>query len=396
LIFILYFLPVFGFSVYSFGLIPNQGRWFSLAIGLCLSAFGTAILFWANSRWQRQVIESAQESFLAPQPKMVRQNHLHSNLEDDPADQLQNLQQIQGYVEEMEIKQNETLAEIQQKEEALQALNQERIQLTAQVTQLQSQLEIIQQQSQDHFSSIEKQQNDYLKTITQQRELIEQQEQHILKAEGQIRDLNYEIKTLIQINELSHKSEDIAKEDELDIPVPLYRSEASHPSAASTTLFQTKPIMPPVVEANLQLKRCIDIAQKITVASPFGGEASRFRDLSLNSYSLDLRRLFDSLRSENSSTIILYSQKEDKLLFANNQTKNLLGWSPEKFVQDFSQLVVEGIEEWSQALNQLPSKNEVQFQLVMKSKSGQDVAVNCHIGSIPTGMFKNHIIGVLY
>jgi predicted nucleic acid-binding Zn-ribbon protein len=371
-IFLLYFLPVFVFSVYSLELLPNQVRWVSLAAGLAISAFGTTIFFFYGSRWQRELL-SRSEPVAEQQPN------------DEIPESLESQQQIRGYVEEIESKQAVYLTELEQKEAELLKVYDEKRELSTQLHEVRHQLECYLQQQQESLSTKEKSESEYLKTITDQREVIEKQEQHIMKVEDQVRDLTYEVKALRQQNE-NHR------ENHADGDDAVYEPEQRLPNP----LHQPKPAVPPVIEANLQLKRCIDIAQKITVSSPFGGELSRFRDLPVNSFSLDLRRLFDSLRSENSNTIILYSQKEEKLLFANNQTKNLLDWSPEKFVQDFKELIVEGADEWSSAINQLSSKSEVQIHLTMKSRSGQDLPIQCHLGAIPTGMFKNHLIGVLY
>jgi hypothetical protein len=123
---------------------------------------------------------------------------------------------------------------------------------------------------------------------------------------------------------------------------------------------------------------------------------SRFRDLPINNYTLDLRRLFDSLRSENAGVVFVYSQKENKLLFTNNVVKNVLGWSPEKFTQDFQEIVQDGLQEWKNAVSQLLIKGETNTRLVIKTKSGQDMMFQCQLGIIPTGIFRNHVIGVLY
>ena len=149
-------------------------------------------------------------------------------------------------------------------------------------------------------------------------------------------------------------------------------------------------------QAAIQLKRCIDIAQKITGASHYNNSNSRFKDLSIDNYTLDLRRLFETLRMENASTVFFYSQKESKVLFVNNQSRNLLGWSPDKFVQSFYDIIEPSKEIWKQGITSLAIKNDVQVSLKMKSKAGSSTDVQVHLGIIPTGLFKHHILGIMY
>jgi hypothetical protein len=149
-------------------------------------------------------------------------------------------------------------------------------------------------------------------------------------------------------------------------------------------------------DAMIQLKRCLDIAQKITSSSHFNSESSRFRDFPVDNFVLDLRRLCDSLRSENQCAILLYSPKEEKVIFANNQVKTLLGWSPEKIVQNFGDIIQEGDQEWKHHLAHISLKHESQVKLQFKTKKGHDLLVHCHLGMIPTGVFRYHVIGVLH
>ena len=99
---------------------------------------------------------------------------------------------------------------------------------------------------------------------------------------------------------------------------------------------------------------------------------------------------------ENGSAIVFYSRKDNKVLFINNQSRNLLGWSPDKFVQSFNDIVDPSREAWKQGITSLAIKNDVQVSLKMKSKTGPQVEVQALLGIIPTGIFRHHILGVLY
>lgn len=145
-------------------------------------------------------------------------------------------------------------------------------------------------------------------------------------------------------------------------------------------------------EAQQQLKRCIDIAQKLTGARHLAGDSARFRDLSADGYALDLRRLCDSFRSEHSCMIVLYSQRENKVLFVNNQVRGMVGLSPDKFLQNFpTMLPPEGATEWKGAIQKASIGHKAETTLRMKDNN-----IRCLLGAIPTGIFKTHIVGILY
>jgi hypothetical protein len=262
---------------------------------------------------------------------------------------------------------------------------------------LKRQMEAITYEFKEYQQSI-KQQNqetehlllEHQKTIAEQRDHLQKKQQQVLQLESHIRDLNYEIKAILEANDtLRYQHGSIIK-----FPVEL-AAAAANEEPDLFSLISEKQISSSE-EAAKQLKRCLDIAQKITGASCFLGRPSRLRDFSTANQALDMRSLFDSLRSENGATILLYSQKDNKLLFVNNPIRHLVGWSPEKFVQRFHQLLADGGDSWNSSLGQLAFKNETQTTLLLETKNGQHMPINCHLGLIPTGSFRHHIIGVLY
>ncbi len=248
---------------------------------------------------------------------------------------------------------------------------------------------------------------------------MEKKQQQIANLETQVSDLTYEVKTLLKLSQAARES---ARESAyVQEASPLYglRAESlpysieysgeiapeiaeNHPVDEGISAdFSDDPSLSaldsPVMTASdsaVQLRRAIDIAEKCVGAGHFN-LTTRFNDLAGgNSYALELRHLCDSLRSENAAIILLYSQSENRVLFANNLTKELLGWSPEKFAQDFPSMILAGEAEWKNALVHL--KSESQISLHIKSKRGQDVPMYCRIGLIPSGIFKQHAIAVLY
>lgn len=231
--------------------------------------------------------------------------------------------------------------------------------------------------------------------ISQYKMAVQEKENWIAELESQVQDRTYELQTLLKLSEVSQAKKEalVGKEEEaFSFPLlnPLRSNYHSSDEVTDMKVHTSE-------GATSHLKRCIAVAQKMTGVNHFSSSGSSlFRDLPVNSYALDLRRLCDSLGSENTVAVALYSKKEDKLLFANSEIKNLLGWSSEKFLQDFSEIVLEGYSDWKNKIYSLMEFEEAKIRLLVKTKSGENLLLNCHIGVIPTGIFRNHAIAVFY
>lgn len=194
------------------------------------------------------------------------------------------------------------------------------------------------------------------------------------QLENQIHDLRYEIKTLLQLTEVDYDKLGMepAKKEEV-VPEPV------------------APPPQPKGSMRSRLTRCIDIAQKITA----GYHSSSLRSLSLDPYAFDLRRLSDALRQENGALILVYSPKEERILFANGETKSLFGLSPEQFAQDFTEIAGTDFMTWKSGVTQLLTKSEVNMTVEFKTKSQGSIALNVLMGPIPTGVFRSLVIAIL-
>lgn len=418
----LYFIPVLFFSVYSITQMSKNKSWSILSVGLILIAIGTLIFFLFLSYWEKVTQEKLkgglafEEETATREPKVTSLDP--SLAYDDPlilpdvdslslntgnalntiqASLLESQEKIVFLNDQLALKENEKQAFLEQSK----------------------QWEVKAQQIGQDFSDYKlfseeqlKQKNLQLTALQQivedQRAEMEKRQEQIYQLNSKIHDLSYEIKTLIHL----HDAEVEAAPSFLRLDAP--KGTVGVPSIApskvkieiSTALDNSqeelennnapeRQIETPA-EAMLLLRKCINIAQKLTGANYYSNEASRYREFSSSHYTLDQRRLFDSLRSEASALILVYSQKEHKLLFANHQTKHLLGYSSEKFVSDFSSLIQEGGADWKKAVSQLSTAAESQARLLAKTKDGQEIILNAHLGVIPTGIFRNYVIGVLY
>jgi len=218
-------------------------------------------------------------------------------------------------------------------------------------------------------------------SIEELRAALDQKQQQIVHFENQINDLRYEIKTLLHLTEIDYPQKEFSQSEEESPLLPEERG------------FFHEHLVANGAEAKVLLKSCLEKAQKITGASQLN---STSRIKAIDHSALDLRLLFDALREENGALIAVFSPKDSKLLFANNQTKSLLGYSPEKFVQEFQAIIQEYLEPWNEAVNQLSTKSELSLPLEMIGKGGESVHVSCHLAGIPIGIFRGLVILVAY
>lgn len=205
--------------------------------------------------------------------------------------------------------------------------------------------------------------NEYQRTISEQRMIIEKKQRYIAKLEGKVRDLMYEIRSLLQLEEPPRHLEE-------DLPTqPLY-------------------------DLSFQLHQLIEKAESLTGMDHLSvGKSPRF--LSSESYAIDQRPLFDRFGDEASGIIFIYSSVDERFLFVNNHVKTVLGWSPEKFGKEFHRLVLSGFAEWKSALSKLPLARESELPLVIEDRMGKQRTFHCSMGMISKGPFGNHVIGLL-
>lgn len=398
-----YLVPFIGLSAYSALVARAANSLHLLAVGLLLSAVGSLAMLWLLWLWQKMWRLSPPPASAPVQPLPAQPDE--EVIEDSfPFSQeiVEEKIELEGLLQEMQ----EANLQLQLKLEEFskQAQDEKR--------QLELERERHQQQAEQAFAELDALKQSSYAQLAQQKNMIaelqeviaenkasaEKKQQQISQLETKVSDMRYEIRTLLHLAE-AHQEPDFAE------PPPVEAADAHHTRPPPMPDFPfDDDVFNAVPEkqictgagASLQLRRCLDIAQKITGSNRFRGQLTSFLDSPSDGFTIDLRRLCDSLRSENNSCILLYSPKENQLLFANNQVKALTGWSPEKFVQDFFDILQDSAREWRQGLSSLSMKSEAQIKLSLKTKNGQDIAVRAHLGLIPTGIFRQHAIAVLY
>ncbi len=364
-----------------------QKSWGTLLFGLFLGSIGSVATFLLLRQWERtqlRRVQKAKAAEVSPPANLT-----------DPFHSKENFQELESSLAEYRTKVKEQIEELNQKKEEIHHLTKEQKQFDHRVEDVQHEFNTHRTNSEEEIRRKTVLLSEYQETINQQREVIKKKQDQISELESKVHDLNYEVKTLLQLAEIENSSSMTPHEGKIVSEKAQSYQVTPEPEPDRYSSVLNYKIRTPE-EAFMQLKRCIDIAQKITGSNRFGNGGSRFRDMPIDNYALDLRRLFDSLGSESSSTVIVYSLKEKRLLFANDQTKNLLGWNGDKFIQNFSEIIQEGEEEWKRGISNLSSSSHSSLRLLLKTKTGHNLLVHCHLGSIPTGVFRNHVIGVLF
>lgn len=419
-IIVFYLIPLLFFSAYSIKLMSHHKSWTLLSLGLLLVVFGTLSLIFLLSYWEQSMRDKkSTNSLLLPEQsptlfsieKEAKVTSLDPSLTFNPIAQhdatenigSKELNLLQAALRASQKQQEELAKSLEMKGQELHKQEEENRQLQLKVQQVAQDFTDYKLFSEEQLKQKQLQLAALQQMVEDQRSEMEKRQEQIHQLDTKVHDLSYEIKTLLYLHEeetvpaksTGAKEEKYPSLSEAQMESQESSSIATLEAPMNQDIMQESTIRAPG-EAIQLLKKCIHIAQKLTGANYYGNESSRYREFSSSYFAIDQRRLFDSLRSEAGAILVVYSQKEHKLLFVNNECKTLLGWSPEKFLADFSSIMQEGIQDWKKALQALSAASESQARLLAKTKQGQEVLLNCHLGVISSGLFRHYIIGILY
>lgn len=365
LILLCYLAPLFALIILS-RIIPDGLN--IIALGLLVTAAGALTLYQVIQRSAVTIIKemplSTPEPVYAPLPPPVDLTPFETEI----ASLKQSVADYENKTTEWHQQQThyaEAAQELEQLKQENEALHKQLQSAVARYRELQeSQSAVIQEHQQK---------------IAELRDDLAQRQQMGDQLEGKVRDLSYELKTLLRLAEKPiHGDQKVEP-----ISVALAEEEAlSHP-------VQTHE------EARVQLKRSLDIAQRVTGAG-YLTSSPKFQEFALENSALDLRRLIDKLQDIENNALIVFSPKENKLLYVNERTKELLGISIDRFKQAFQDFIQSDYEEWKTAIQQLSFKNDAHVTLPIAIRPGEILHVECLLGVIQTGLFRNNVIALLY
>lgn len=373
-ILVCYITPLLGLSLYGAWVPREIGDWNILSLGFLLTACGSIFLFWMLTTW-----EVSLKLFSANQvEKQVAENdEIESKFNFEEYD-LAKRSLIEAQQTQMHL-----LSEIDLLSEEIQELSLTNKEIILESEKMKNELDETKKNAKHHLDLQQNQIRELQEVLFEQKAFTEKKQLQMLQLETKVGDLTHEIKTLLQPDEV------------VDQSLHLTSKTLKYYAEKESSITQLESIKSDTTqEASRQLQQCLNIAEKIKGSQRFGSQIYSFLDSPADSFSLDLRRLCDRLRSEAQSSILLYSPKDNHLLFASNQVKLLTGWSPDKFVQNFSEILDE--VEWRHGVSNLAMHNEVQTKLRLKTRSNHDLLVNATLGMISYGIFRNHVIVVLY
>ncbi len=359
-----YFAPVLLFTIFSLNFMELSQRWLFFSSSLLAAVIGTILLIVSMLFWESQQDIRSEPIPAAPVPEKKETS--------EPSPDI---------LKAAMIREKELKTKLDHAKQKWHSKKTEFDTLQAQFKKVQHDFESLQIYSEEQLKKKDRLLAEYAQTVNELRGAMERKQDQIEKLQDSVSDLSYDLDTLLKLSNF-----DSVKE--------AGEGNKSHEEASPVKELPRTPSTFCAQDASSLLKKCINVAQKLT-SNQFT-TSSRFRELPINSTALDQRRLFESFRSETSCLIVMYSMKEGALTFANDMTKHMLGWTPDKFVQEFSHLFQEGQEEWRTALQSLSHQSEAICRFTLKTRLEEPLSFACHMGMIPTGVFKNYVVGVLY
>lgn len=382
IVFVGYALPLIFLSFFAVWAVEWKSPWSIFPLGLIISAVGTCVIY-LQFLSHRNVSVIVSEEIVQP----VDNEQLEVAEKKAAEAELQALQ-LQSIIENLNKRVNDA------------ELEKESLRVTLDTTQKEygvykHDAAMLQEQNRALL-------NEYQSTIQDQREMLDKKQQHILQLDNKVHDLSYEIKALVQVESYEGLmvsagggSSKVIQHPGMSHSEAVYKTLPPIPSQLEEVVLTKK--ITDATDAHRLLQRCIDIAQKITGASYYNSNtASRSRDIPSDPFAFDFRRLCESLRSESGGMILIYSQKEHKPLFVNDFVKEYTGWTADKFLMNFADIILPSHSTWGSVLHQMSFKNQTTQNLHLKNRNGAESEFKAEIGLIPTGVFRNNIIVVFY
>lgn len=367
---ILYLAPLLFFATYSTTLMAPHKSWMLLSLGLLLVVLGSLALIALLFYWEQALRFRSLEAHTSKEngrDKIARIEPLTSPIDETiPEKSIESLEDHAPLAHLLQLKTTACIA----------------LEETNQV--LERQLQGLAQDFADYklFSEEQLRQKQLQMTALQhmleeQKTEMESRQEQIHHLDSRVHELSEEIKAFLQPSPVEEVSATSSVVDPLRIHWDL---GASH---HRTTLSQP-------VAATLLLTKCLQAAEKLT-----GAHYAQGSPFSPTYYAIEQRQLFDQLNEERGALIFLYSPQQEKLLFANQEIKELFGWPSEKCASPFLSLV-QGGEGWQTALHSLDALPQVETRLLARTKQGEECLLYCHLGKISAGLFRHAIIGVLH
>ncbi|GEM_PF-2291365 len=355
-----YFLPAVALVLFTVSQMPTDSAKWVFGLSFLLASLGSVALIFSFLRFK--------EGTTAPSAEVSA-----SKAVEPLSEEREDVQAMQSELESLRGQEEALVEELEEVKEAWYRQKAEYEELQSQFANFKEEHLRVIAEYQEHSEKRERLLKEYTETVNGLRATMDDKQKEIHNLESSIDDLTYDLNTLLKVTET-----------ESDMPMPPTQEEF---------LRAPSPVVEREREGSKQLQRCLNIAQKLT--SSYFAEDARFQ-MGMDNSALNRRRLYDAFRSESSCIVFVYSLREGHLVFANDQTKEFLGWGPENFIHDFKDLMRGGQEVWQETLNRLGQTQEAELLLSFASKNEGEKTLQCRLAVIRTGVFKNHAVGILY
>jgi hypothetical protein len=216
----------------------------------------------------------------------------------------------------------------------------------------------------------------FRKQIEEKRNLLKEKEEVILRQNSKmdnsskelsylkerVTDLNFEIKTILQL-------------DEMNLPLQEYTFDSSQDEELSKYSL---------------LRHSLDLIQSIK-----GGRRLNSNLTNSIKYSVfDLRALQEKLTDIDSCLLILYSHVLENVIFVNSIVKELLNVTAEHFMHGFNELIDCQRKEWKEVVTHVKRHEEKDFNLLLKDKQSNEYRFESRLSIVHSGLFKGTILVV--
>lgn len=366
-IFFLYLAPLtLFFLIVNDKISPSDGVFF-LGVGLFISgAFGIGLSFFLYSiKSSPKVIEKV---VFEPSPPI-----------EVPLFNSEEMEETICKLKESQLKLTKSIEEKDQINKNLTKENEFFKHEWNKISQMQSEKELLHEES---LKGKDREIESLKLLIEKQKNEMELRQTHICQLDEKVHNLGDEIKTLLNVKR-DYPAAIVGMQKE-----PIKIKEEPKKEASSFTVPEVQ------TESLHLLKKCLQTAQKMTGAHYLNHDSSRYREFSSAYYGIDQRRLFDLLRQETGGLVIVFSPKDFKPLFVNPESKNVLGWLPEKVASDFMAIIQPSADEWKKTLTHLKENEEHHLRLLAKTTEGKEVFLDTFVGLVPNGLFRDYVVAV--
>lgn len=384
-----YVLPVVWYSIWATSMAKmGWGVW---SVGLCLITFGSLLLYLCllhdRSEYVLPLDHKDQEDKVEPITTEVREDFYSSF-----TDLQQELEESKSYGQGVLRNLSDTEASLREKEQQIKVLQQECACLSEEKKNWEEKELAKEQVCVADKAALNAE-------LVKYKDCLEAKEVYISRLQKQNSDLNYEIKTLLQLGKMDGLSSEEPQKVGAELLHPAMGSFVMSDEATSEAQVATMEMVNQLQGTNYdawsQLQVCIELAETLETGSHYS-QQSRFSDLHESSQALDLRQLADLFRSKISAPVLLVNPVDGIPLFASDQIQGLLGWMPEKVTKDFYSLLQEGLADWQKGLEVAAEEGSATARFILRTRSGEDTMIYAAIGSIGTGVFAGYMVVIFY